>query len=82
MAEGSRGGRKRGLNWWRAEAETKRHREIIMKKRKCLKKKCLICGEAFMPRRSDSVVCSNRCRNVRGKRRYRAKKEREKDEDT
>ena len=38
------------------------------------KVECVICGKLFMPRRSDSVCCSNKCSNVRHKRRFRFKR--------
>ena len=39
-----------------------------------VKKECVICGKMFMPRDKRSVCCSNKCGNLRHKRRFRAKR--------
>ena len=39
---------------------------------------CVICGKMFMKRRKDSVCCSNRCKSLRGSRRYRERLNNEK----
>lgn len=35
------------------------------------KPNCVICGKPFLKRRKDSVCCSNKCKAIRGTRRYR-----------